>query len=307
MPPFDLRAGYHAASGDSQLTLEPTRILDKVTLTKDLIDLGLGHAVPLLAKSAWFDGQVSLEIGAVTVPLKQPEQATASLKLTLHQVRSGPSDPTILRAIDFIGRVRGREFPHELVFVDGSEVQVQVADGRVHHEGLEFGFPKMDERFQIATSGDVGLKDKSLDLIVQVPVPVEQIARRESVQQLGVPTLKLPITGTLDEPKLNWNAMRGDATALLGTIKTALGDDAPTTAKVVGAIESLAGGEADQTISAAVDLIQQLRERRQANQAAKPTAESDPTDSEEKPQSKQPSATPSATSSNASNTLATIP
>ncbi len=122
--------------------------------------------------------------------------------------------------------------------------------------------------FQIATSGAVGIEDKSLDLIIQVPVPVEQLARRESVQQLGVPTLRLPITGTLDKPHLNWEAMRGDAANLLGTIKDSLGDDAPTTAKVVGAIEGIAGGQADQTIAAAVDLIEQIRQRRQAKHQA---------------------------------------
>ncbi len=49
MPPFDIAARYQAASGDSRLIIQPTRILDQVKLTKELIDLGLGHAVPLLA------------------------------------------------------------------------------------------------------------------------------------------------------------------------------------------------------------------------------------------------------------------
>ena len=268
VPPFDVSVSYQAASGDSHLHIEPTRLLDQVTLTKELIDLGLGHALPMLAKSAWFDGRVSLDIGQIDVPLKNPKQSRAEMLVTLHQVRSGPNDPTINRALDLIAKLRGREASHELIFVDGSKIAVKLADGRVIHEGLEFGFPKMDSRFQIATSGSVGIEDKTLDLVVQVPVPVEQLARRESVQQLGVPMLRLPITGTLDQPQLNWSAMRGDATALLGSIKNSLGDDAPTTAKVVGAIESLAGGEADETIAAAVDIIEQIRERRQARQAA---------------------------------------
>lgn len=272
VPPFDIAASYQAASGDSRLTIKPTRILDQVTITKELIDMGLGHAVPLLAKSAWFSGRVSLDVGDIAVPLKNPKLTNAQCKLTLHEVRSGPNDPTINQALDLIARLRNRQASHELVFVDGSVIDVAVADGRVRHEGLEFGFPKMDSRFQIATSGTVGIEDRSLDLIIQVPVPVEQLARREAVQQLGVPTLKLPITGTLDKPQLNWNAMRGDAASLLGTIKDSLGDDAPTTAKVVGAIEAVAGGQADETIAAAVDLIEQIRERRQAKQQAEQAA-----------------------------------
>lgn len=283
VPPFNLTANYQAASGDSHLTIKPTRVLDQVTITKELIDLGLGHAVPLLAKSAWFAGRVSLDIGDIDVPLQTPKLSQAKCKLTLHEVRSGPNDPAINRALDFIARLRGRQASHELVFVDGSIIDVAVADGRVRHEGLEFGFPKMDSRFQIATSGTVGMEDKSLDLIIQVPVPVEQLARREAVQQLGVPTLKLPITGTLDNPNLDWDAMRGDAAALLGTIKDTLQEEAPTTAKVVGAIEGIAGGQADETIAAAVDLIDQIRQRRQAKQQAEKAAENAASPSAEEP------------------------
>ncbi len=220
------------------------------------------------------------------MPLKTPKQTQAELKLTLHEVRSGPNDPAINRALDFIARLRGRDAFHELVFVNGSVIDVAVSQGKVKHSGLEFGFPKMDSRFQIATSGTVGIEDKSLDLLVQVPVPIEQLARRESVQQLGVPTLKLPITGTLDQPHLNWDAMRGDAATLLGSIQSALGEDAPTTAKIVGALEGLAGGQADEAISATVDLIEQIRERRKAKQqaaaAAQPSEPGKPGEPDEK-------------------------
>lgn len=295
VPPFDIAAQYQAASGVSRLTIQPTRILDQVKITKELIDIGLGHAIPLLAKSAWFDGRVSLDLGKVEVPLQQPSQSTANVTLTLHEVRSGPNDPTILKAIDFIGRVRGHEASHELVFIDGSVINVVVADGRVHHEGVKFGFPKMDSRFQVATHGAIGLEDKSLDLVIEIPIPIEQLAQREQVQELGVPTLQLPIKGTLDKPTIDWSAMRGQAATLLGSIKGALSDDAPMTAKVVGAMEGLAAGQADEAIAGAVDLIQQFRQRRQAKQqeqqateAQSPAADNSEATDEATPKRNQP-------------------
>ncbi len=109
----------------------------------------------------------------------------------------------------------------------------------------------------------MGLEDKSLDLLVNVPVPIEQLARRAEVQKLGVPTLRLPIKGTLDDPNVDWTSMRGDAATLLASIRQAFRDEAPAAANVVGALEGLAEGKADQAIGAAVDVIQQLRERRQ--------------------------------------------
>ncbi len=265
VPPFDMTVHYTALSGASRLKVDPTPLLREVQITRELIELGLGHAVPLLAKSAWFDGKVSLDVGIIDVPLDDPKQANAKLSLTLHQVRSGPSDPVIMRALDLLARLRKSEVPRELVFVDGSTIDIEVRDGRVFHRGLQFGLPQMDSRLQIATSGSVGLEDRTLDMLLEIPIPVEQLARREQVQQLGVPMLRLPIRGTLDNPIIDWNAMRNDTTALLSGIKQALGDDAPNTAKVVGLLEGLSSGQADDGIEAAFDLLQQFRENRKAN------------------------------------------
>ncbi|MCC6510518.1 MAG: hypothetical protein IT423_15560 [Pirellulaceae bacterium] len=276
VPPLDIEASYRAASGDSRLTIKPTKILNEVQITKELIDLGLGHAVPFLAKSAWFDGRVSLSVGDVDIPLASPVHSRAALSLTLHEVRSGPSHPAVNRMLDFVAMTRKVQPVHEIVFVDDSVIDLTVGDQRVHHSGLRFGLPKMDSRFQVATSGSVGIEDKSLELFIDIPVPVEQLARREEVQRLGVPTLQLPITGTLNDPKLNWEAMRGDAAQLLGVIRETLADDAPATASVVAAMEGLAEGKADESIAAAIDLIQQIRQRRQADKSTSGTQSDQP-------------------------------
>ncbi len=261
VPPFDLNVQYLAAEGPSRLKVAPTQVLKEVELTPELINLGLGYAVPLLAKSAWFDGKVSLTIGEIDVPLDQPLGSTGDAVLTLHTVRSGPSDPAIVGVLDFIAKLRGREVEHEFVFVDSSKIAIAVQDSQVTHSGLQIGLPKLDPRLQLESAGSVGLADKRLALNLAVPVPIEHLARRDSVKELGVPKINIPIGGTLEKPVVEWNVMRGDTAELIGLIRGQLESEAPGAAAMLGALEGLAAGNADQSIGAATDLIKELRDR----------------------------------------------
>ncbi len=262
IPPIDADISYRALNQDPMLVIQPMKVLDQEVLTPELIKLGVGLAVPLLAKSAWFDGRISLSTKEIRVPLAKPAESTGEATLTLHQVRSGPTEPLIVGALDALARLQGKEAFQELVFVDGSQILVQVAEGRVFHTGLEAGLPRLDPRLQIATQGYVGLVDRSLDLSVEIPVPIEQLARREKVQQLGVPRVKLPVGGTLDNPEIKWDVMRGESALLLSAIAGRLQSDSPLTSTIVEAIGEVTDGKADDAIATAVDFVKNLRQRR---------------------------------------------
>ena len=262
IPPVDLDLHYLALDGDARLIFAPTRLLDEVQVTQELVRLGLGRAVPLLAKSAWFDGRVSVNFDKLDIPLERPLYARGRAELTLHEVRSGPSEPIVVNIIDMIAKLRKTEIPQELVFIDGSVIQVQLADGRVEHRGVQVGFPKIDQRLQLSTSGTVGLVDRQIDLGLGVPVPLEMLARRESVQQIGVPQVTLPVRGTIDSPFVDWKSLRGESADLLSLVSAALGDEAPGTAALIDLASGVTDGKADEAIGAAVDLIKELRARR---------------------------------------------
>jgi hypothetical protein len=275
---------YRSLDGNSRVIVQPMTVLNHVVVTPELVRLGLGVAIPVLAKSAWFDGKVSLSTSELHIPLDNPTKSTGDATLTLHQLRSGPSEPVLVSLLDWVSHIRGKESQHELVFVDGSEIKVSVADERVRHSGMKAGLPKLDPRLQIASEGSVGLADRSLDLLLDVPVPIEQIARRESVQQLGVPSLKLPIRGTLDAPVVDWKSLRGDSATLLGMISGTLRNEAPGTSAAVEVLSNIAEGSSDDAIAATVDLIRQLRQRRQAAQESedqKPSEENGPPDNQD--------------------------
>ncbi len=276
IPPFDVELSYQASQGTPMLSIASAAILQEVELRPELMELGLGYAVPVLAKSAWFDGKISLDIEASKINLDQPIESMGKAKLTMHQVRSGPSDPQIIQLLAVLAKLRGREPLQEIVFVDGSQIEVEMADQKVLHSGLQFGLPKVDPRLQISSRGTVGLVDRSLDLQVRIPIPVENLARREAVQALGIPTIDMPIKGTLDEPQPDWLALRGNTGVLLQTIQSQLAEDAPGTAAAVGVLEGLASGEADEVIVAATDLAKELIERRRAAKEAESNGETPP-------------------------------
>lgn len=275
VPPVDLDLHYLALDGNARLEFAETKLLDQVQVTQELVRLGLGRAVPLLAKSAWFDGRVSLHVDKLEIPLEQPAYAKGRAELTLHEVRSGPSEPIVVNIIDMISRLRKTEIPQELVFIDGSIIQVVLAEGRVEHQGVQVGFPKIDQRLQLSTSGSVGLVDRQLDVGLGIPVPLEMLARRESVQQIGVPQVTLPVRGTIESPYVDWKSLRGDSADLLSLVSAALGDEAPGTAAIIDVASGVTSGKADEAIGAAVDLIKELRQRR-LERKAKSSSQSDP-------------------------------
>ena len=269
VPPMNADISYRALNGEAQLIIQPMQVLDHAELTPELVRLGVGLAVPLLAKSTWFDGRISLKTMEIRVPLEKPADCNGEATLTLHQVRSGPSEPLIVGALDALANLRGKQASHELVFVDGSQVTIRVADQRVFHSGLEAGLPKLDPRLQIATQGYVGLVDRSLDLSVEIPIPIEQLAQREKIQRLGVPRVKLPVGGTLDDPEIKWDVMRGESAMLLSVIAGKLQTDAPIASTIFDALGDVTEGKADEAIATAVDFVKNLRQRRAEEKANK--------------------------------------
>ena len=289
IPKMNADISYRALDTDAQVIIQPMKLLDQVVLTPELVRLGVGLAVPLLAKSAWFDGRVSLSTQEIRVPLNSPVDSKGEATLTLHQVRSGPSEPLIVGALDALANLRGKEASHELVFVDGSQVIIRLDNQRVFHSGLEAGLPKLDQRLQVATQGYVGVVDRSLDLTVEIPVPIEQIARRAQVQQLGVPRIKLPVGGTLDDPEIKWNVMRGDSAVLLAAIAGKLQSDAPIASTIVDALGDVTEGKADEAIATAVDFVKALRQRKAQEKANKDEEVMPPgTNQNKEPESKRP-------------------
>jgi hypothetical protein len=99
---------------------------------------------------------------------------------------------------------------------------------------------------------------------VGMPVPVEWLARRDSVKELGFPELMLEVRGTLDQPEIDPASLRKQAGQLLGKISAQVQSEAPVTAEVMQVLEGVAAGDADQAIAATIDWVREVRARREA-------------------------------------------
>jgi hypothetical protein len=170
----------------------------------------------------------------------------------------------VLQAIELAGRQFQKEIPRQLTFVEDSDIAIRFADGKVEHEGLRVGLPDLEKRFQWSSKGQVGIVDRSLSMQVGMPVPVEWLARRDSVKELGFPELVLEVRGSLDQPEIDPASLRKQAGQLLGKISSQVQSEAPVTAEVMQVLEGVAAGDADQAIAATIEWVRQARARREA-------------------------------------------
>ncbi len=261
VPPFDTQLTYLGNQIEQQLEIQPTQWLDHVKLTPELMDLGLQLALPSLAKATWIDGEVSLSTEQTNVPLKTPLMSQTSARLTLHNVRAGLESPALKSVAQTMGRMVGMPNDGEVHVIDNDVVNVKLSDGAVEHSGFRFGLPKVDPELQIATSGRVQLIDHQLDAKIQFPIPLKLLARKETVRDLGIPSITLPVHGTLEEPQIDWTSMRGDTTDVLAEVSAALGDDSPVRSTVIDLMHGLSAGNGDEAIGAAAEVVSGLRDR----------------------------------------------
>ncbi len=111
----------------------------------------------------------------------------------------------------------------------------RLADGRVWHDGLEFGVPlaKPGQRLDVHSSGSVGVEDMSLDVQLALPIPADLPQDRPLVAALAGKSVSIGIGGVLGEPKVNFNgsikAMAGEVAAdLIDRIRNGAPPPAPT-------------------------------------------------------------------------------
>jgi hypothetical protein len=192
----------------AELVIDPGKILDHYELSPAMCDDVLKFAAPILAHAPEVHGQVSLKLGGGRLPLELPRSGQLSGELTLHaiDVSPGPMARALAQLFNSSGVVQlARE----------SKVAFQLADGRVSHQGLEFGI----EQLRIRTSGSVGF-DESVDMIAEVHFNLSDSLTKKlpMLSKLNEQVLRIPIKGTLKVPQLNLKSLAANSPALLGDL-----------------------------------------------------------------------------------------
>lgn len=183
--------------------------IDRLQLTPALCASYIGYALPALAGAAQAQGEVSAALDACRVPVTGLAKADGAGRLTIHQARVS-ANPLVRELAVLL--LKG---PLEVSIVRESVVPVRLVNGRVYHQNLQLAFPEVT----IKTSGSVGL-DGTLDLVAELPVPPRWLGGKVGTA-LANQTIRLPIRGTMNHPKLDDRVLR-EANAKL--VRDAAGD-----------------------------------------------------------------------------------
>ena len=184
------------APGPAELSVPPGPLATRVQVTPPMCEAALKYIAPVLAGVTDARGDFSIELTQCRVPLHQPARSDLVGTFTVHDVEVGPG-PLLREFAVLFGYAAPGRLKRESV------VRFHMADGRVHHEGLELVFPELTVR----TQGSVGL-DQSLALVAEMPVPPKWTGNNPLGTALKDQTIRLPVAGTLDRPQLDRRAMQ---------------------------------------------------------------------------------------------------
>jgi len=247
---------------DRELVIDSTRLLDRQTLSPELCNQGLQLIAPFLAESTEVEGEVSLELNEFRLPLdavdpqRHDERTSIQGSVQLHQVSAGLRGPLMDAIGGLLGTLLRTEIPNRIRMADDTVVAFHVRQGRVHHEGLSLLLPELPEEIVLKTRGSVGL-DNTLDLIVEVPIPLTLLHDGPLMQRLSRKPLELHVTGTLAEPQVN---LPPGESVLQNVTELLLEEDPETGAPPL----------AETIMDAVGDLIERRRQAQEEGQTATP-------------------------------------
>lgn len=199
----DLRPGLFLGTQAIYLQHPAGVIAQNVKLTREMCDGAIQFIAPVLAQSVSVQGLVSLQINETKVPLGHLDKAKMSGTLVLNDVNAQGS-PLMQ---ELFVMTEGKPV---LQIAKDTQVKFRVEEGRVYHENLRFQLPGM----QVTTSGSVGF-DHTLSLTAEMPLPPEVLKNKVVSDYIATQTIRVPIGGTLEKPKLDRNALNREIGQLI--------------------------------------------------------------------------------------------
>jgi hypothetical protein len=186
------------------LTLAPTTIFEKQKLTPEMGDELLHLIVPTLSDLTGVQGEISLSLDTFRVPVGVPKtelekKSELAGKLQLHEISVSTKTPLLQTLVKVLADMYGKKPSDVVRVVKNAEVRFQVREGRMYHEGLQFGFPDISPDLIIKSRGSVGF-DKSLDFELEVP---SILVDKKAVDVKEGPPVRFRVTGTIDKPDVN--------------------------------------------------------------------------------------------------------
>lgn len=234
----------------SHFVVEPVRLFDRRELTRELCDQGLQLIAPMLSRAAYVNGDVTVHLDDFQIPLSRVS-ADERLRLTkisgrmqLHQVETGIRNPLLAEVASVLAAISGGRFT-TVRLSEETQIQFQVKDGRVHHQGLILLIPELSRDLKVTTSGWVDL-DENIAIRIVIDLSGSMSSAKSMLAGLARTPLELELTGTIQQPRLRLPAGRSVLDELAGRLDLVIGDRqqrlATSSSGLSGAISDLVGG-----------------------------------------------------------------
>jgi len=206
-------------TGETPILSVPKASLDQVRVAPDMCQTWLKYVAPLVADATAAEGTFSLTVDNATIPLNQPQAGALHGTLTVHSARigAGPMTREFLWLAQQVKALLDRrpmsaeyQGSSEWMVLPEQEFTFQLADQRFYHRDLQLKIQGVTMR----TTGSVGM-DQTLALMAEVPIQDEWLGTDRQLASLRGKVLKIPIQGTLSQPRLDRGALKQLSAQLL--------------------------------------------------------------------------------------------
>lgn len=195
------------------------RVIDQVAIDPKLCDWILRYVDPLGTISRNLQGHLSLEIEELEIPLTRDglDRGSLSGRLLLDDVQFAPE-----QSLREILTAAGIAFQRSIR--TSQTINIRLRDGRVYHSGL--ALPIGND--QVTMDGWVAL-DHTINIRVSLPVTEEMLGKDKRLYRLlRGQRIELPVTGTLENPKVSEESLARNIQRLVQTaLRDNLGGDDP--------------------------------------------------------------------------------
>ena len=203
--PFTFGPVLRVAEGEPALVLPgPGVVLSGAQITDEAANALLGRALPIFRNPVDVEGVADLAFREFNVPLTGDlQRAVVDAQITLRGA-SVASSGALKSLLGLIG------LDDETLQVPDQDVRVRLRDGRIHHGKM----PLKVREHTVVSSGSVGL-DKTLDLLVELPVTRELVDSDSLYDILEGQSIKVRLRGTLDNPQFNRDIIKDNLRDLI--------------------------------------------------------------------------------------------
>jgi translocation and assembly module TamB len=214
--------------GEGKLTTNPTVIFDplpqrliipagplisNVQISPAVSEQMLKYVAPILAGATRVDGKFSIDLAETQIPLGDAKKLSTEGRLSVHQLTVLPG-PLIADVVRLVQQIQSLKDPQnllgaattpkqaKLMAMNDQQIDFKVIESRVYHRNLQF----VIDDVPITSQGSVGF-DQTLALELSIPIQDRWIDGEDALRGLAGQSLKIPIQGTFQNPKIDERAI----------------------------------------------------------------------------------------------------